>query len=80
MQTLDAVCISFLLLKAMNMGASERALSLRALDALPEDPGLSTHVEALNCQTSVPRDPKPSSGLLRYQAHKDMNTSKTLLP
>lgn len=56
------------------------ALCLRALDALPEDPGLSMHVEALNCQTSVPRDPKPSSGLLGYQAHKDIHASKTLIP
>jgi hypothetical protein len=64
----------------MSTGTREMALWLRALDALPEDPGLSTHMEALNYRTSFPRYLKPSSGLLGYQAHKDMYASKALIP
>ena len=62
-------------------GAGEMARGLRALAALPEDPGLipCTYIIHNHLLTLVPGDLMPSSGLLGHQEHTqytDIHVSK----
>lgn len=71
------VTVLLLWQNTVSIGAGEMALWFRALDVLLEDLGPSTHVEAHSHQTSVPRDQKPSSGILGYQTDRDICKQNT---